>query len=1002
MVEPQLEQLAGQRRVRRPRSTASPRRRRPRQTPAARECSARRGAADARYVSAAAWVRHHRHGARRARRRPCASSTSTARSPAWRSSATRRPSGPGGTGRPTCSPARLFDARAPTTVTVYSNVGDGRGARGPVAELEPKVDRDDRAPVRLLRRRRRLVARVAARHRRRAAAPVELATGRPLADVRRLRIEHMFDILAGMASAPAPGSTSPARRRRARGPGRRGRRHRPGLALRRETGGPGAGHARRARCPAAALARGTVVGVDGRRGRGCHLAGLRARRRGHRGGGVGGRRRPRRHASGPRAAAEAGVALERFAVVRRVPPARWATVVAALLDGMSLVIAEVPRRRARSATPAGWWPGRASATRCSWCAGARGRSRPRSRVRAAGSVWRGARRDAGVLTERRMHVRVEGRGAASRPRGALARARGLSVVPSVDVRSPSASARVVPRLAGRRRDSVASPVCATCRSRSSTAASAGSWCAASRQRARERVSRWGCAGARPKRGARAGRARRRPRGRRPRLRARACARSSAHAPARARAAGRLSFPTRGPSRYFGGDDALAARVLATVQRRRVVPTSRVGIADGGSRPRLAARAACRRSWCRVGESPAFLAPWPVACSLSRRSTTAPRSPICSRGSGCAPSATSPRFPTPRCSRASVLTARVRTVSRAASRSTISSPAPAPPELVEVGRARPAGDARRRSRVRGEDARRPAARRASTSSGCRAARWWSRPRPSTGSGSRGAGVTRARSPPPRSSTACAGSSRGGSPRRGREASRRPRRRRHRRAHAAAARARRGRAGRRRQLGFWGGDAAAHDRAARVLARLQGMLGHDAVSPRCRWAGARPAERVRWVPWGEPRDDRARTRGAAPWPGAVPGPVARAGLRPARRAPSCSTPTGSAVAVSGAASSRPRPRCLRCAALPTAAGRSPPGPGRGSTTCAGGSAGPAAGARSGRWWSAAREMPTSGAATAPRAWSSSRAAAPRSKPSTTDAAPTPPGTRTARVAHVRPAA
>ena len=28
---------------------------------------------------------------------------------------------------------------------------------------------------------------------------------------------------------------------------------------------------------------------------------------------------------------------------------------------------------------------------------------------------------------------------------------------------------------------------------------------------------------------------------------------------------------------------------------------------------------------------------------------------------------------------------------------------------------------------------------------------------------------------------------------------------------------------RQLGFWGGDAAAHDRAARVLARLQGMLG-----------------------------------------------------------------------------------------------------------------------------------------------------------------------------------
>ena len=43
------------------------------------------------------------------------------------------------------------------------------------------------------------------------------------------------------------------------------------------------------------------------------------------------------------AARETGVALDRFAVVRRVPPARWATVVAALLDGVSLVLAEVPR-----------------------------------------------------------------------------------------------------------------------------------------------------------------------------------------------------------------------------------------------------------------------------------------------------------------------------------------------------------------------------------------------------------------------------------------------------------------------------------------------------------------------------------------------------------------------------------------------------------------------------------------------------------------------------------
>jgi len=45
---------------------------------------------------------------------------------------------------------------------------------------------------------------------------------------------------------------------------------------------------------------------------------------------------------GALAAREAGVALERFAVVRRVPPARWASVVAALIDGVSLVLADLP------------------------------------------------------------------------------------------------------------------------------------------------------------------------------------------------------------------------------------------------------------------------------------------------------------------------------------------------------------------------------------------------------------------------------------------------------------------------------------------------------------------------------------------------------------------------------------------------------------------------------------------------------------------------------------
>ena len=128
---------------------------------------------------------------------------------------------------------------------------------------------------------------------------------------------------------------------------------------------------------------------------------------------------------GPLAAAGAGVALERFAVVRRVPPARWATVVAALLDGMSLVLAEVPRgvalgdarrleARAReresvlvvAETRGAVWPGSAAFT-----------------LHATGSAWETHAGLAGVLATRRLRVEVDGRGAAARPRnGELARA----------------------------------------------------------------------------------------------------------------------------------------------------------------------------------------------------------------------------------------------------------------------------------------------------------------------------------------------------------------------------------------------------------------------------------------------------------------------------------------------------------------------------------------------------------------------------------------------------
>src|SRR5436190_9389144 len=66
--------------------------------------------------------------------------------------------------------------------------------------------------------------------------------------------------------------------------------------------------------------------------------------------------------------------------------------------------------------------------------------------------------------------------------------------------------------------------------------------------------------------------------------------------------------TRGPSRYFGGDEALSAKVAATVAEVASV-AGLVGIADGTFAARLAARQA---TIVARHESRAFLAPFPVA------------------------------------------------------------------------------------------------------------------------------------------------------------------------------------------------------------------------------------------------------------------------------------------------------------------------------------------------------------------------------------------------------
>jgi len=80
-------------------------------------------------------------------------------------------------------------------------------------------------------------------------------------------------------------------------------------------------------------------------------------------------------------------------------------------------------------------------------------------------------------------------------------------------------------------------------------------------------------------------------------------------------AGRCAFPTRGPARYFGGDDALARRALALVSAAldgRGV--AHVGVADGPFAALLAA--ADGMTVVPRGMSPTFLVPWPLS-SLDR-------------------------------------------------------------------------------------------------------------------------------------------------------------------------------------------------------------------------------------------------------------------------------------------------------------------------------------------------------------------------------------------------
>ncbi|SHG51427.1 Y-family DNA polymerase [Streptoalloteichus hindustanus] len=72
----------------------------------------------------------------------------------------------------------------------------------------------------------------------------------------------------------------------------------------------------------------------------------------------------------------------------------------------------------------------------------------------------------------------------------------------------------------------------------------------------------------------------------------------------------------------------------------------------------------------------------------------------------------------------------------------------------------------------------------------------------------------------------------------------------------------------QLDLFRGETPDGERAARALVRVQGLLGPDAVLTPVVGGGRGPADRVRWVPWGDER--RPALDPEPPWPGRLPAP------------------------------------------------------------------------------------------------------------------------------------
>jgi protein ImuB len=368
--------------------------------------------------------------------------------------------------------------------------------------------------------------------------------------------------------------------------------------------------------------------------------------------------------------------------------------------------------------------------------------------------------------------------------------------------------------------------------------------------------------------------------------------------------GQLSFPTRGPSRYFGGDDALVARIVGRVRELDVADV-RAGIADGSFAAGLAARATEERSVDAVviqaGETPAFLAPWPVTVLAGSVDAVhgggndlvdlLARLGLRTLGAFAAlpAAAVLGRFGPPgalahRLARGEVEHEPVATVPPDELLETIELDPPATRVDEAAFAAKMLAD---RLLARLDALGLCCARvivEAETEHGERFTRTWRHEGALTPSAlvarvrwqldawlltdTVTAGLTRLVLTPDDLGPAVG-----------------------------------------RQLGFWGGDPAAADRAGRALTRVQGMLGPDAVVTAVDAGGRTPVERIRWVPWGEPREPESVL---PPWPGVVPGPAPARVFDPPVPAELVDA-DGAPVVVSGRGDPSAPPAGLRCAVL-----------------------------------------------------------------------------------------